>query len=532
MVGIRVACIGWRCLASSSAELPASLLNSWQSTLNAHWTRLSRRPLFAFSLVSVRPLFAHLASNFLCDLPPPPPSSAHHPSVCCFSHLAPPVASRLSGTAASPCSSYSCPLSWTLHCTMSVDEADRLLADSIAATSDPTLSSSQLLSMRRLSTASLVWAVPLSLLALFAAYCLFELAGRTPPTSLSSSASSSYSSVGYMPNGRVTLDEAGCAIMSMAAGYHGNSLLPFLASARRQCPGCHIILFLNVSILTAEDWGMVHYYHIELMDVDELQSLYDTDTITGNTAKFRPAAALWEIMYDYLRAMSPIDQQPPSSHTNRRNPITPQLIQRSRYEAFMSSNERVSSPWSTDARLTRVKREAVERSVPLVPFTHVFFCDVRDVYFQANIFNVLPYDGEHNNDDQRWGTAHNPMGSSPIATVQPASSPFPLPSSSIPTFDGLWVFAEEVSISNEAVNTKWVTCGDPEFIERHKTTPLPVICSGSALASYPSALIWLASFVGTLYANLSCTQDLPGFDQGAHQLSLYNDILPNALTPT
>ena len=430
-------------------------------------------------------------------------------------------------------------------------EAEKLLADATLSIADLSSPSRSLLSMKQVSlhcsraesadsrtsqlllAASLLLTVSLSLLALSAAYYLFVSAVETPLTLRSSSSSSSwwYSSTDDMANNRATLDESGCAIMSMAAGYHGSSLLPFLASARRQCAGCHIVLFLNVSSLSAEDWGIMHYYHVELMDVDELQLLYGTDTLTGNASAFRPAAARWELMYDYLRAMSPVDQQPPSSHTQRRNPITSHLIQRSRYEAFKDTHERVSSPWSTDARQTRAKREASEGRTPIVPFTHVFFCDVRDAYFQANIFNFLPYGGAHDNDDQKWGSEHDPIGLSPITAMQPISSPFPLPSVSSPTFEGLWVFAEEVLLGGEAWNTAWMTCGDPGFIQRHQVSPLPVICSGSALASYSSALIWLASFVRTLYANLSCTQNVLGFDQGAHQLSLYNDILPNALTP-
>ena len=296
-------------------------------------------------------------------------------------------------------------------------------------------------------------------------------------------------------------------VMAMAAGYSFHTIYVFIRSLRTHCADCQVVLFVDSTRLTADDHRHFQHFRIQLMYVDQIRPLYDDDALPSISADIFPAHYRWQLYFDYLRALLGDDQISTlhlKHHTHSTpNPITPDLIHQSRQRAYNTSTH-YHDPYARPASLPHPTPS------PDLPssVTHVFFCDARDVIFQHDIFNFLPYRHQFAGDDLLWQWRHDP-----------AVRPLPI---KLPTVEGVWVFTEERMLVEEQHNLMWVTCAADLNIAQPGR---PVLCSGATLASLRAAVTYLDAMVSTMLAYRECTAQYQGFDQGAHQIVVYGGML-------
>jgi len=297
--------------------------------------------------------------------------------------------------------------------------------------------------------------------------------------------------------------------MGAGTGYHWQQLYVFLRSFRLHCPDCQLVLFVDRARLTSEDLQLYRLAHAQLIDATALVELYPNDSLHGG-ATTHIASSRWQLYYDYLRALPQFQQLPdPSlfpSYSSRPNynPITADMVAAAQREAYQRSSYKLEG---YEARRLVVPQ-------PSTVISHVFFTDLRDVYWQGNVFSWLPYRHQFEHDDLAWGEQHRPVEAESEGRAESES-----------TYSGLWVFSEEVWSGSNKYNNEWTDCADSEYKNRHRSKP--VLCSGTVLASYEAALHYLSAMQHFMLKHARCTRDVGGFDQGAHQMLIHDALIPH-----
>jgi hypothetical protein len=310
------------------------------------------------------------------------------------------------------------------------------------------------------------------------------------------------------------------AVIATASGYSFNQLYPFVRSFRYACWSCQLIFFVTASTLTEDDRRHFRHWRVQLMFIDQLQPQYEGSSLVANEKNWA-AHYRFQLYFDYLRALAGPSLNLTLQQAHRRNPITAELINQSRHEAYHTPT-RFLDPYS------RPSASPYSDLLPSLPLSsslsHVFICDVRDLIFQQNIFNFLPYRHQFEHDDYLYQARH-----------KESDSP---PSNRTPTSDGVFVFTEERPLAEEGINQMWIRCAEPQIIQYAATRTLPVICSGTTLASLHAAILWLDALLTVMYAHINCVQQYRGFDQGAHIIAIYGSriqapvyLIPNARGP-
>ena len=306
------------------------------------------------------------------------------------------------------------------------------------------------------------------------------------------------------------------AVIGTAVGYSFAHVSVFIRSLRTHCPHCQLILFVNTSQLTPYEVHHFTHFHTQLIDVDQLSVAYQRDTdgaaAVMEAKHFMQAAhSRWVYNYDYMRTIlsnssHPLPYADRLSLSQRHNPITADIVRAARQRAYSSVISGGGDAYGVDIE---VPSDELSTSI-----THVFFCDVRDLLFQRNVFNFLPYRHQFAYDDL------------PPAREHVASSTAPAVGSAVsaaPTNVGVFVFTEDVQLMNESTNVQWVGCARPDLLVPAR----PVLNSGTTLASAHESLLWLDALLATLYNYSDCALRLTGFDQGAHQIAVWS----NAIAP-
>ena len=313
-----------------------------------------------------------------------------------------------------------------------------------------------------------------------------------------------------LPSSFSPVDSTQHCVMAMAAGYSFESIYVFVRSLRTHCEDCQVVLFVDSSKLTEADLRHFQHFRIQLVFVNDIRPQYGDGTLTAERANVNPAHYRWELYFDYLNALLGDAQLSGLAerlkHRKANNPITAELIHASRQRAYNTSGF-YKDPY---ARAAMSPHRIPSADLPS-SMTHVFFCDARDLIFQHNIFNFLPYRHQFENDDYMYQARH-----------QPSQTP---PSTKPPTADGLFVFTEERPIVEEGINRMWISCADPSIVQPGR----PVLCSGSTLASVKSAVVYLDAMISTMLRYMSCNLQYKGFDQGAHAIIIHGGAL-NGLT--
>ena len=305
--------------------------------------------------------------------------------------------------------------------------------------------------------------------------CTQPAAATTTAVSSMLSSSSSFSPV----------DSTKHCVMAMAAGYSFETIYVFIRSLRTQCEDCQVVLFVDSSKLTASDQRHFQHFRIQLIYVDQIQPLYADNTLTNPQKNVNPAHYRWELYFDYLIALLGDERLAASGliekikHRKANNPITASLIHASRERAYNTSNF-YNDPY---ARPGSAAHPIPSADLP-TSLAHVFFCDARDLIFQHNIFNFLPYRHQFEHDDYLYQARHVP-------SLLP-------PSTKQPTADGLFVFTEERPLIEEGINIMWINCAAHDIIKPGR----PVLCSGSSLASVQSAIVYLDAMISTMLKHM------------------------------
>ena len=321
---------------------------------------------------------------------------------------------------------------------------------------------------------------------------------------------SSPSSPSFASSASSLVDSTQHCIMAMAAGYSFDSIYVFIRSLREHCTDCQVVLFVNSHTLTTNDHRHFNHFRIQLIYIDTLLPIYTTlptETLTAHNPPVNPAHYRWELYFDYLVALlGDAAADAVFVHRKVNNPITAEMIHESRSRAYNTSNRYYNDPYARPASASGGSYPKPSVDLPN-SISHVFFCDARDLKFQHDIFNFLPYNHQFEHDDYLYQSRHIP------STLPPSSN-------MTPTSNGLFIFTEERPLVEEGINAMWVSCAVPGVVQAGR----PVLCSGTVLASVFSALFYLDSMISVMLKYNNCNLQYKGFDQGAHQICLYTQV--------
>jgi hypothetical protein len=256
------------------------------------------------------------------------------------------------------------------------------------------------------------------------------------------------------------------AVVTMATGYHIKDIHPLLASFRAHHPFTQLIIIVKGSLLTNEDRDAFCYYSAQILDLEPIMEYYPS----MNAASLRMLASA-----DIL-----------TGHT----PFNYSILESARQLAYNHTCQ-IQNEYATWRQFSYYTISNVLRK----PLTHAFLCDSRDLIFQSNLMRFLPYDGRFH------------------------------PKELKPINDGLFVFAESVTIDREYFNKQWINCIQPNFTETLAPNSM-VLNSGQVLGSI-SALLTLLNMMNDSMRRITYCDHLIGIDQGFYNWLIYGPGIPN-----